>query len=179
MVRIDGEPLSTFDLAAWHRRVSLVPEHPAAYEASLRENIALGDRRTLLDDPTTVERIARESGLDAIASGLPQGIDTLLGRSFGTADLSRGQWQRVAIARALAGSPRIVLADEPTASLDPVNGRAVMDLLLRFAPEQGTTPVVASHDAELLSSGTGRLIQVEVDAQSDDTGTITSRVVNS
>ena len=113
--------------------------------------------------------------LDQLARAL--GIARLL--QMNPNQLSMGERQRVSLARALIHQPLLILADEPTASLDPVNGRAVMDLLLRFAPEQGTTPVVASHDAELLSSGTGRLIQVEVDAQSDDTGTITSRVVNS
>ena len=97
-ILIDGEPLPTLDLASWHRRLSLVSESPVVYEASLRENVAFGDWRTLLDDRAAVERIVRESGLDAIAATLKDGIDTELGRGFGAADLSRGQRQREAIA---------------------------------------------------------------------------------
>ena len=61
-------------------------------------------------------------------------------------DLSGGQRQRVAIARALAGSPPIVLADEPTATLDAVNGLAVTELLRRLAKVNGHTVVVVTHD---------------------------------
>jgi putative ABC transport system ATP-binding protein len=114
------------------------------------------------------------SHLDHLADAL--GIARLLRMS--PHQLSMGERQRVSLARALVHRPLLILADEPTASLDPVNGRAVMDLLLRFAPAQGTTPVVASHDAELLGSGAGRLVQVEVDAGSGATDTVTSRVVN-
>jgi ATP-binding cassette, subfamily B, bacterial len=142
-VRVDGEPLQTLDLEAWHRRVSLVPEHPAAYEASLHENIALGDWRTLLDDRASVERIAREAGLDAVAADLPQGMETLLGRSFGTADLSRGQWQRVAIARALAHDPGLLILDEPTANLDAEAETRVYAAVKELA--RGRTTVLISH----------------------------------
>lgn len=64
--------------------------------------------------------------------------------------LSRGERQRVAVARALLFAPPIVLADEPTASLDADNRERVGALLLDLAREQGTTLVVVSHDEALL-----------------------------
>jgi putative ABC transport system ATP-binding protein len=64
--------------------------------------------------------------------------------------LSGGEQQRVAVARALANNPRLVLADEPTASLDSVRGRQVMDLFRTVAHEHGTTVVVATHDHRAL-----------------------------
>lgn len=64
--------------------------------------------------------------------------------------LSRGEQQRTAIARALLNDPAIILADEPTASLDERNGRAVADLLVDTATRSGATLVVATHDAGLI-----------------------------
>ncbi|HET9048289.1 MAG TPA: ABC transporter ATP-binding protein [Chiayiivirga sp.] len=64
------------------------------------------------------------------------------------AELSGGQQQRAAIARALAGSPRLLLADEPTGNLDSQMARSVMELL-EGINEQGTTIVMVTHDPEL------------------------------
>jgi putative ABC transport system ATP-binding protein len=66
------------------------------------------------------------------------------------AQLSGGQRQRVALARALAPGPRLVLADEPTASLDGATGRAVAELLERLSREQGTSVLLVTHDHRVL-----------------------------
>jgi phosphonate transport system ATP-binding protein len=62
--------------------------------------------------------------------------------------LSGGQSQRVAIARALVGQPRILIADEPTASLDPAAGEDVMDLFFDLARQEGVTVIFISHNIE-------------------------------
>lgn len=64
--------------------------------------------------------------------------------------MSRGEMQRVAVARALLRQPKVLVADEPTASLDPENGTAVIDLLLALARETGATLIAISHDERLI-----------------------------
>jgi len=65
--------------------------------------------------------------------------------------LSRGEQQRVAIARALFNAPALILADEPTASLDPAHAAEVGTLLVEIAAESGATLLCASHDQALLA----------------------------
>lgn len=65
--------------------------------------------------------------------------------------MSRGQMQRVAVARALVARPGIIVADEPTASLDPEAGAAVGDLLIELARDARATLLVASHDIRLIT----------------------------
>ncbi len=100
---------------------------------SARENIALSCRLLGKDPGALVERLAERLGIAAQ-------LDKPPGR------LSVGERQRVAIARALAHRPSILLADEPTASVDPVNAAAILELLLELVRQAGVTAVIASHD---------------------------------
>lgn len=65
--------------------------------------------------------------------------------------LSQGEQQRVAIARALVNSPQLILADEPTSSLDDVNCTEVVNLLLEQSKESGATLIIVTHDGRLKS----------------------------
>lgn len=73
--------------------------------------------------------------------------------------LSGGEQQRVAVARAIAGDPKIILADEPTGSLDDDSAAIILDLLEAFY-QRGATVVVATHDKSLISNATGRVLQI-------------------
>lgn len=71
-------------------------------------------------------------------------------RSKRPAELSGGQQQRAAVARAIVGRPPIILADEPTGSLDSENGRKLMDILRNLNKKFATTCVFSSHDSEVI-----------------------------
>ncbi|MCG2785624.1 MAG: ABC transporter ATP-binding protein [Anaerolineae bacterium] len=97
----------------------------------------------LLNGHTPAERRARvEELLEAV---------DLKARANNRPDqMSGGQQQRVAIARALATKPALILADEPTANLDTVNGEQVMEIMTRLNKETGVTFVFATHDPRVI-----------------------------
>lgn len=74
--------------------------------------------------------------------------------------LSGGEQQRVAIARALSGKPKIIFADEPTANLDSISGKAVIDLLTRLHQESQQTIVMVTHEPEY-AENCNRIIYME------------------
>jgi cell division transport system ATP-binding protein len=74
--------------------------------------------------------------------------------------LSGGEQQRVAVARAIVGNPKILLADEPTGSLDPSAAGIIMSLLQRYH-RRGATVIIATHDHEMIRRTPGRVIHLE------------------
>lgn len=82
-------------------------------------------------------------------------------------NLSAGEKQRVAFARALVNSPRIILADEPTANLDSDNRDMVIDLLRQAVDERGVSVIIATHD-ERISRVADRIIRIEDGQLVDD-----------
>lgn len=86
--------------------------------------------------------------------GLAEKYDTF------PSDISGGQKQRVAIARALAGSPDLILADEPTAALDLQTGRNVMLMMRELAHKHERAVVVVTHDSRVLEFG-DRIVRME------------------
>lgn len=91
---------------------------------------------------TSFDKRARAAGLLAAVG--------LAGREHDLpSKLSGGQQQRVAIARALINAPRLLLADEPTGSLDTATGTEVLDLLFTLCAEHGVTMLIATHDPAL------------------------------
>lgn len=101
--------------------------------------LSAGENIALARDALGLPR--RDGGVARLTERL--GIARLLETAPGR--LSVGERQRVAIARALASGPSVVLADEPTAALDPLNARTVMELFAALAEEMGITVVLVTH----------------------------------
>ncbi|MEN9920473.1 MAG: hypothetical protein RL538_366 [Candidatus Parcubacteria bacterium] len=98
---------------------------------------------------------AKKSAREAIdAVGLPGKYPNL------PSELSGGEQQRVAIARALAGKPKILFADEPTANLDSVYGKQIIELITSLNRDYGQTVVMVTHEHEY-AMGCNRIIQME------------------
>ncbi|UHL64931.1 ABC transporter ATP-binding protein [Paralcaligenes sp. KSB-10] len=87
----------------------------------------------------------------AVAKGMLErvGLKSRLGHYPKT--LSGGEQQRVSLARAFVVQPRLLFADEPTGSLDEINGEKIMDLMFALHKEQGATLVLVTHDPQLAS----------------------------
>ena len=83
------------------------------------------------------------------------------------AQLSGGQQQRVAIARALIGSPKLLLADEPTGNLDSANGTQILDLLLDLREQHGMTVLLATHEQHI-AARCDRLLRLADGRLTDD-----------
>ena len=151
-VVVDGMDLSTLgsDALALFRRhtVGLVYQfHNLVPFLSARDNIELpvrfdGSR----PDPATVSELLDLLDIADCEKSMPS-------------ELSGGQQQRVAIARALVSHPAVVLADEPTGSLDRANGEKVVELLRKAQERLGTTVVLVTHD-EGVADAADRIVRI-------------------
>lgn len=139
-VRFAGAPFarSRAEAATQRRRLGFVFQSFGLLPAlTAQENVELP--LALAGVAATRRAEAAQAMLDAVA---------LTDRAaYLVEELSGGQRQRVAIARALAGEPEVVLADEPTGSLDSATAAAVMDMLLTLLTRRGAALVLVTHDA--------------------------------
>lgn len=164
IVQIDGWETGRMDargLAALRRQVvgivfqqhNLLPALTAAENVMLPMHyLGTGRRQAAQKAAALLERV----GLADRANHLP-------------AELSVGQQQRVAVARALANSPRLVLADEPTGSLDPRSSAEVIDLMRELNRSEGQTFIVVTHDLEVAARA-GRQVRLDAGRIVSDTG---------
>ena len=113
----DGVDLRGFDLVEWRRKITVLFQEPTHYQATAEDNIAFGDWAA----GPGAERItgaANAAGAASAIERLPAGYATVLGRWFGGAELSVGEWQRVALARAFLRDAPLIILDEPTSAMD-------------------------------------------------------------
>lgn len=138
----DGVPLSTLDqFALAEKRTHVVglifQSHYLLEDLTVHENVSLPGRIAGKLDHERAQALLEQVGLSKRANAFPK-------------TLSGGERQRVAVARALYNKPAVILADEPTGSLDRHNARAVYELLVDLARSEGSAVVMVTHDEGLV-----------------------------
>ncbi|MCY0898492.1 MAG: thiol reductant ABC exporter subunit CydC [Firmicutes bacterium] len=131
LVRVDRTPTTAWDLEALRSHITVVPQFPHIFHATLRQNLLLANPSA--SDARLFDAL-HEVGLDALLDTLSQGLDTMLGER-GTS-LSGGEIKRLALARALLKDAPLLVLDEPTEGLDPVSARAVLTMLFTHRPKR-------------------------------------------
>ncbi|MBK9065656.1 MAG: ATP-binding cassette domain-containing protein [Gemmatimonadetes bacterium] len=132
-VTLDGRDVREIPLADLRQSIGLVPQEPALFSGSIRENIAYARPGAALAE---IEAAARAAHAHEFVERLPQGYDTLVGERG--VKLSGGQRQRIAIARAILKDPRVLILDEATSSLDTESERLIEDALERLLVGRST-----------------------------------------
>jgi len=145
-ILIDGRdivPLKERELVAARRNIGMVFQEGALFDSlSVRENVGYRLFEEGRMDENEIEADVRRL-LGFV--GLEDAIDKM------PAQLSGGMKRRVGIARAIAGTPQMVLYDEPTAGLDPITKRAILELMIKLRDIEGITSVFVTHDLHAAS----------------------------
>ena len=152
-VLVDGMNLSRISrkrIPSLRRKFGIIfQDYKLIPTKSVFDNVALvleaaGKKSRLIEKK--VNAVLRTVGMEARQQTLPP-------------SLSGGEQQRVAVARAVVGDPDIILADEPTGSLDPKSSDIIIRLLLKFH-DRGGTLVIATHDQSLVEQAGGRIVRL-------------------
>ncbi|MBO4886187.1 MAG: ABC transporter ATP-binding protein [Clostridia bacterium] len=163
-VRIGGKDTRKIDLPSAVKRSSAVFQKYAQYKLTLGENVRASD---MAGDARSAAAPLRDAGLPADSACFPEGEKTMLSREFDGVDLSGGQWQRVAIARGLYRAHGLIVLDEPTAAIDPLEETRVYQ---KFAAlSKNSTAVIVTH--RMGSARIADRIVVMKDGAIDDIGT--------
>lgn len=141
---VDGIDVTELDLPEWWKQVGWLPHRPVLIPGTVRANLEL------LGGLTDMETACRDAGFDEVLRGLPDGLDTVVGRDGG--GLSLGQRQRLGLARVLGSTGKVLLLDEPTAHLDAASESRVLSAIVARA-RAGATVVVVGHRDSVVGIG--------------------------
>lgn len=162
----DGHDLRDLSPAELQRSITVLFQEPVHYHETASRNIAYGAWDTH-PDAEAIQVAAESAGAHEPIMRLPDGYATIMGRWFGGAEMSVGEWQRIALARAFLRPATLVILDEPTSAMD---SWAENDWLARFRRlVQGRTTVIITH--RFTTAMQADVIHVMVEGRSVESGT--------
>lgn len=123
-------------------RISAVFQKYREYNTTLMKNVCISQMTKEIDD-VALTSICKSAGVLLSEGVYKEGIHTMLGREFGGTDLSGGQWQRIAIARGLFRDSDLIILDEPTAAIDPLEETRLYNDFSTICKDK--TAVIVSH----------------------------------
>ncbi len=138
-ILVDGFSIEN-NISKWKEMIGYVPQETYLHDASLRENIAFGVDKNLIDD-IKVEKVSKLASLSDFVKTLDKGFETEVGENG--IKLSGGQKQRISIARALYKDPELIIFDEATSSLDPITEKEIINAINSLKNEK--TLISISH----------------------------------
>jgi len=142
-VKIDATDVNNISYKSLFEKVSGVFQKYQKYALTLRENIQISDFTGKYNDSKVEETLEQNSIDKNNKDTFPNGLDTMLSREFDGFDLSGGQWQRVAIARGLYRDSDIIVLDEPTAAIDPIEESLIYKKFMEVAKDK--TAIIVTH----------------------------------
>jgi len=144
-----------------YKSFSAVFQNYRRYRSTLKDNVIAGQP----DNENPMEALEK-ADVDVHSDTFPNGLDTMLSREFGGVDISGGQWQRVAIARGYHRKHGIILLDEPTAAIDPIEESKIYSQFANISKDK--TAIIVTH--RMGSAKIANRIVVMKDGVIDDIG---------
>jgi ATP-binding cassette subfamily B protein len=129
-------------LKTLYSNISAVFQKYQQYQMTMRENIGISDVKKVADDDS-LDIVCEKAGINSNDSSFVNGYETMLSREFDGVDLSGGQWQRIAIARCIFRSSQLIILDEPTAAIDPIEEAKIYNRFAEIA--KGKTVLIVTH----------------------------------
>ncbi len=164
-IYMNGEDTSLWSTKSFTQNISAVFQNFGKYKIKLKENVMLSDTERKLDDSYIREKLDLV-GFNYKQKGISNNLDTMLSKEFNGIDLSGGEWQRLAIARGIYRIHDMIVLDEPTAAIDPIEeacvykqfesiskGKTVLVVTHRLGSVKSSDRIIVLHEGRIIEDG--------------------------
>jgi putative ABC transport system ATP-binding protein len=146
----DNQPLRDWDAVTLRRDVIMLPQSPAIFSGTIKDNLLIGlrfsEKQLVLDDKLyeILEHVSLNKPLDEAAE-----------------KLSGGEKQRIALGRVLLMAPKVLLLDEPSSALDEATEHKIMDALVNYTKQNNKTLIMVTHSKKVATCFSDEIIEVK------------------